>query len=70
MDDEKTVILTFQCPGCSETASPSYTKRQLEAALEVGEINVYHSKCDHHWKQKLVSDDRTRIKKTIERDFS
>lgn len=65
MDDEKRVMLTFQCQGCSGIASPSYTKRQLEAALEVGEIDVYHIICDHHWKLKLEPQYRENLKKFI-----
>ena len=38
MEDEKRALLVFPCPNCSEIASPAYTKRELETALEVGEV--------------------------------
>ncbi len=54
-DMEKEVLtdLRFPCPGCAGTASVTYTKPQIEEALEAGELEVAHVFCGHRWKVKL-----------------
>jgi uncharacterized Zn finger protein len=65
MEDEKSVPLSFSCPNCSKIASPAYTKRGLETALEVGELPVRCIECDHSWKRKLSPQEKERIKNLL-----
>ena len=66
MEDEKKALLAFPCPNCSEMTSPAYTKRQLETALEEGDLPVYHIKCDHSWKQKLSPQEMIKLKSDLD----
>ena len=65
MEDEKKGLFVFTCPNCSETASPMYTKRELETAIEEGEISVFHIKCHYPWKQELSSQEKEYIKQIL-----
>lgn len=66
-EGRKEVTLVFPCPNCSETASPSYTGRELEIALEAGELPVYHITCDHSWKHKLSSQETVHLKTALDK---
>lgn len=67
MEDEKRALLVFPCPNCSEIASPAYAKRELETALEAGELPVYHIMCNHSWKRKLSPQERINLKNALDK---
>lgn len=67
MEDEKRALLVFPCPNCSEIASPAYKKRELETALEVGELPVYHIMCNHSWKRKLSPQEKGNLKNALDK---
>jgi hypothetical protein len=67
MEDEKRALLVFTCPNCAEIASPTYTKRDLETALEVRELPVCHIMCGHSWKRKLSAQEQTNLKNAMDK---
>ena len=69
MNDEKKVSLLFPCPNCSEPTSQLRDKVQLKKALEEGQIDLYHIRCDHSWTKELESHEKTNIADLIEREF-
>jgi hypothetical protein len=67
MEEEKRTALVFTCPNCLEKASGMYTKRDLETALEVGELSMYDIKCDHSWKEKLGPDEKAHLRDALDK---
>ena len=66
MEDEKRAVLVFPCPNCNGMASPMYTKRELETAIEEGELDVGHIMCFHSWKLKLTPEQKMNLKKALD----